>query len=47
VLWPSGVPNWAESALSDLKAALPIGQDRDVWIEWYEKRLRGVSHGED
>lgn len=47
VLWPSGVPNWAESALSDLKAALPIGQDWDVWIEWYEKRLRGVSHGED
>ena len=45
-LWPSGVPKWASAAWTELKAALPAKQDWDVWIDWYEKRLRGGSRDE-
>jgi hypothetical protein len=30
----------------DLQAALPKEQDWDVWIEWFEHRVRGESLGE-
>ena len=42
----AGAPNWAESAWASFKAALPGGEDWDVWIDWYEDRLRGGSRGE-
>jgi len=45
-LWPSGAPKWVSAAWTNLKAALPAEQDWDVWIDWYEERLRGGSRGE-
>jgi hypothetical protein len=45
-LWPRGVPDWARKAWAVLRAALPKDEDWDVWIEWYEERVRGGSRGE-
>jgi len=45
-LWSRGAPEWAEDAWAALQAALPRGADWEVWIEWYEERLRGGSRGE-
>ena len=44
--WPVGLPSWARDALVALRAFLPKGEDWDVWIDWYEDRLRGGSRGE-
>jgi hypothetical protein len=46
-LWTGQIPEWATLAWSSLKAALEEGEDWDVWIDWYEERLRGGSRGED
>ena len=46
-LWPSGVPEWAKIAWADVKGAFSPGKDWDVWINWYEGRLRGRSDGEE
>jgi TIR domain len=45
-LWPSGAPKWVTSAWTEVKAALPKDQGWQVWIDWYEQRLRGGSPGE-
>ena len=45
-LWSERAPKWAQGAWADLRAALPIGEDWEVWIDWYEERLRGGSRGE-
>jgi hypothetical protein len=45
-LWSQGRPDWAEDAWEELKSALPREEGWDVWIEWYEDRLRGRSRGE-
>jgi hypothetical protein len=45
-LWSSGPPRWAATPWSKLRADLPKGQDWEVWIDWYEQRLRGGSRGE-
>ena len=45
-LWPLGAADWAGSAWEGLKRALPGDQGWDVWIDWYEDRLRGRSGGE-
>jgi hypothetical protein len=45
-LWSRGAPEWAKDAWAALQAALPRGADWEVWIEWYEERLRGGSRGE-
>jgi hypothetical protein len=45
--WSHGVPRWAEIAWTELRALLPNGEDWDVWIDWYEERLRGGSRGEE
>ena len=45
-LWSHGRPDWAEDSWEELKAALPQDEDWDVWIDWYEDRLRGRSRGE-
>ena len=45
-LWSLGPPDWAANHWAKLQAALPKGQDWDVWIDWYEERLRGESRGE-
>ena len=38
---------WANDAWARLRAALPKDEDWDVWIDWYEERMRGGSRGED
>jgi hypothetical protein len=46
-LWSKRPPSWAESAWSSLQAVLPRDENWEVWISWYEDRLRGGSRGED
>jgi hypothetical protein len=46
-LWSNGLPGWASKAWSFLRSALPSDEDWEVWIDWYEQRLRGGSHGKD
>jgi hypothetical protein len=46
-LWSMGRPDWSENHWAALRAALPEGQNWDVWVEWYEERLRGVWRGEE
>ena len=43
-LWSESLPAWWH--WESLKAALPSDEGWDVWIEWYEERLRGGSRGE-
>jgi hypothetical protein len=45
-LWRQSEPTWARRAEERLQAALPEDEDWDVWIDWYEVRLRGGSRGE-
>jgi hypothetical protein len=46
-LWSIYLPVWAAESWTKLQAALPRGQNWDVWIDWYEDRLRGGSRGAD
>lgn len=47
-LWPNGVPpDWALKHWGDMRAALPKADGWDVWIKWYEDRLKGVSVSEE
>jgi hypothetical protein len=46
-LWLRVGPDWAQNARTAFQTALPKGEDWDVWIDWYEQRLRGGSRGED
>jgi TIR domain len=46
-LWTSSRPEWARTAWDALRATLPKGESWDVWIDWYEERLRGGSRSED
>jgi hypothetical protein len=45
-LWRNSSPNWLGDAWVKLRRNLPAGEDWDVWIDWYEERLRGGSRGE-
>ena len=45
-LWSHGQPDWARIAWASLREALPDGEDWEVWINWYEDRLRGGARGE-
>ena len=45
-LWSDGGPVWASAKWINLKAALVSDEDWEIWIGWYEDRLRGVSRGE-
>ena len=45
-LWPEATPSWATEAWTRLRARLPADGYWQVWIDWYEERLRGVSRGE-
>lgn len=45
-LWPGGVPAWAQSAWHELKLHLiGVDQDWDVWIDWYERSVKGAPLG--
>ena len=46
-LWSNGAPEWGSLAWSSLQEALPDGENWEVWTDWYNERLRGVSRGED
>ena len=41
-----GPADWVEGAWDGLRLALPRDEGWDVWIDWYEDRLRGGSGGE-
>lgn len=45
-LWSRGAPPWATDGWGRGRSILPSGEDWDVWIDWYEDRLRGGSRGE-
>ena len=45
-LWSRGAADWAEPAWEGLRLALPRDEGWDVWIDWYQDRLRGGSGGE-
>jgi hypothetical protein len=36
----------SNESMAALQAVLPQGEDWEVWINWYEERLRGGSRGE-
>jgi hypothetical protein len=41
-IWSGGRDGmWASDAWARLRATLPKDEDWDVWIDWYEERLRG------
>ena len=46
-LWPNGDPKWAEGWWTDLWGGLPGENDWQVWIDWYNRRLEGVSDPEE
>jgi hypothetical protein len=46
-LWARGKPTWADAGWIGLKTGLSTrNEDWEVWIDWYEQRLRGGSCGE-
>jgi hypothetical protein len=45
-LRPHSKPEWPEAAWASLRTLLPMDEDWDVWIDWYEQRLRGGTRGE-
>jgi hypothetical protein len=46
-LWPGPTPSWAAELWAKSLAALPPGEDWDVWGRWYHERLTGArSRGE-
>ena len=46
-LWPDGAPRWAGYYWKHLQDALPRKGDWQVWIDWYNRRLEGVSDPEE
>ena len=45
-LWSHGAPYREKEAWAALRAALPKGEHWEVWIDWYDERLRGGSRGQ-
>jgi hypothetical protein len=46
-LWSRDPADWVEGAWEGLKLALSRGEGWNVWIDWYDDRLRGGSRGQD
>jgi hypothetical protein len=46
-LWRRGEPRWVRPAVGSLRAALPEGENWDVWFDWYEDHLLGGPRGDD
>lgn len=40
-LWPGEIPTWASGKWAEFKGNLPDSENWQVWISWYEARLRG------
>jgi hypothetical protein len=45
-LWWRAAPDWVAREWTRLRSILPKNESWDVWIDWYEERLRGGSRGE-
>ncbi len=41
-LWPDQTPPEVAGFWAELKAALPLGEDWEVWTHWYDERLKGA-----
>jgi hypothetical protein len=46
-LWPDGEHHWVMQHWKQLQDALPRENDWQVWIDWYERRLMGLSDSEE
>jgi len=46
LLWLGGAPPWAFTDWAQFQAALPDGEDWDVWFYWYNERLNGGGRSE-
>ncbi len=46
-LWPGGEHHWLMQHWNQLRDALPRDHDWQVWIDWYERRLKGLSDSEE
>jgi hypothetical protein len=46
-LWPDGEPKWIEQWRQNLQEILPREDDWQVWIDWYNRRIEGVSDPEE
>jgi hypothetical protein len=46
-LWPNGAPDQHKECWELLQKALPSDGDWQVWIDWYIRRLNGVSDREE
>ena len=46
-LWPDGAPDGTIAIWRRLQDALPPEHDWQVWIDWYNRRLEGVSDPEE
>jgi len=46
-LWPDGEPDWSTQSWKRLQKTLPREDDWQVWIDWYNRRLEGVSDPEE
>ena len=45
-LWAKATPKWARDGWTNIRTRLPNGEGWNVWIGWYDDRMRGVSRGE-
>jgi hypothetical protein len=46
-LWLDGAPDRHKVYWEQLKRALPSDGDWEVWIDWYDRRLKGVSDADE
>jgi hypothetical protein len=46
-LWLRGQPDWVRDAWRSFRGEATLARRWDVWIDWYEQRLRGGSRGEE
>jgi hypothetical protein len=46
-LWLDGEPAWVRRLELSLREALPARDDWQVWFDWYDRRLEGVSDPEE
>ena len=46
-LWIGGEPDWSTQHWKLLQDALPRENDWQVWIDWCERRLKGLSDSEE
>lgn len=45
-IWPTAIPSYFYSAWQNLQREFPPDENWDVWVRWYEDRLRGNLRSE-